>query len=134
MSVNEQDPSGYTPLQAAASWDRVEMVEYLISKGADVNLVDSEGDTALHYCENAKIAEVLVEHGADPLLRNKYGLLPIEKAYLDGHEAVVEFLKPLSPEINFEVLQQDVGNVDNQMIEDLLAECYSSDEAEDCLR
>src|SRR6202011_113135 len=38
-----------TPLDGAAFWGWNKVVEYLLSKGADINLKDSRGFTALDY-------------------------------------------------------------------------------------
>lgn len=41
------------------------MIEYLLGKGADVNIQDPEGDSPLFVCETVDIAKMLVEAGAD---------------------------------------------------------------------
>lgn len=47
--INSQDNNnGYTPLYHACRRGRVEVVNYLIEKGADVNLGDKTGKTPLH--------------------------------------------------------------------------------------
>jgi uncharacterized protein len=43
--VNARDAEGNTPLHDAASRGDVEMIQYLVSKGADVTLVNREGQT-----------------------------------------------------------------------------------------
>lgn len=56
-SVNERS-NGLTPLMLAARYNNVELVNFLIEKGADVKLKDEKGFTALKYAEasNAKDA------------------------------------------------------------------------------
>ena len=44
-NVNARDHEGNTPLHNAAARGDVEMIEYLVSKGADVTLVNREGQT-----------------------------------------------------------------------------------------
>ena len=44
-NVNARDHEGNTPLHNAAARGDVEMIEYLSSKGADVTLVNREGQT-----------------------------------------------------------------------------------------
>ncbi|PIO70850.1 ankyrin repeat protein [Teladorsagia circumcincta] len=54
--------------------DRV--VQFLISKGVDVNAVDPEGNTPLHfaaYCHRQVAAELLISKGADRMVRNSDG-------------------------------------------------------------
>jgi len=73
VSPNSKDSTGYTPLAAATSYNHIELVEFLISQGADVNIRDNEGDTPLYVAENIHIAQKLLDHGADPFVRNSEG-------------------------------------------------------------
>jgi len=41
--------SGLTPLMLAASYNDIDMMEYLINLGADVNIVDKKGMSAIDY-------------------------------------------------------------------------------------
>jgi ankyrin repeat protein len=45
MNVNERDAQGYTPLHFAAARGDNEMIEYLVSKGADVKAIAANGRT-----------------------------------------------------------------------------------------
>jgi len=45
--VNEKDTEGTTALMAAVSEGRIDIVKVLIEKGADVNIKDHSGFTAL---------------------------------------------------------------------------------------
>lgn len=63
-----------TPLHLACEYNSPEIVEFLISKGADVQGADSAGNTALHYaarCDNVDIVKKLVEKSSkDPVYEN----------------------------------------------------------------
>ena len=58
-----------TFLHWASAGGQKEIVELLISKGADVNATDGDGDTALHLAGSTtasiEIAELLISKGAD---------------------------------------------------------------------
>lgn len=59
---------GKACIQVASHQGYVELVTYLISKGANVNVVDKEGDSALHYAafgNQPETMRVLLEHGAE---------------------------------------------------------------------
>ncbi|XP_062550828.1 uncharacterized protein LOC134215716 [Armigeres subalbatus] len=58
-------------------------VQLLLDHGAKVNGTDNDGNTALHYaCSNNdwELAEMLVENGADLLIKNNEGKIPLENA------------------------------------------------------
>jgi len=60
-SVNEKS-NGMTPLMLAARYNRVDIVNLLVEKGADVKVKDEKGITALKYAEasNAKEAAAAI--------------------------------------------------------------------------
>lgn len=67
---NGADPNGQTPtspvLHAAVYGRNVDILRELISKGVKLDIVDSQGQTALHVaCGNASMAQALLEAGAD---------------------------------------------------------------------
>ncbi|MDI1317091.1 ankyrin repeat domain-containing protein [Flavobacterium sp.] len=51
--VNEKS-NGLTPLMFAARYNKVEIIKYLVEKGADKQLKDEKGNTALNYAEFSK--------------------------------------------------------------------------------
>ncbi|KAL0064852.1 hypothetical protein AAF712_008249 [Marasmius tenuissimus] len=94
MSPNAPDPFTYTPMHAAASYGRLHVLEYLVSKGGNVNVTDSDGDTPLFTVENVETARFLVDHGAIIDMTNEEGISPIAhlaedfpnvSAYLESH-------------------------------------------------
>lgn len=71
--------------------ERMRVVEYLAAHGADVNLSNHDGETALHHAAkyNARFVALLLRLGADPTIRNIAGKLPIDLGReLDQDEAV----------------------------------------------
>ncbi|KAJ2615063.1 hypothetical protein H4S08_001420 [Coemansia sp. RSA 1365] len=91
-AVNAKDENGYTPLHAAASWKHIEILQYLIRNGGDVNIVDSDGDTPLHICEDRECAALLLAQGADPETRNYEGLTPVHTTLENEATEVTELL------------------------------------------
>ncbi|KAI9440043.1 ankyrin [Lactarius indigo] len=77
-SPNVPDSFTYTPMHAAASYGHLDVLTYLISRGGDVNVTDEDGETPLYTVENIETARLLVNHGADPGLRNHEGLTPAD--------------------------------------------------------
>lgn len=75
LPVSAADENGYTLLQAAASYGQIPVVEWILSQNmVDVNAVDNEGDSAIHYAGSLDALKMLIEVGkASPVLQNKEG-------------------------------------------------------------
>ena len=59
------------------------ITEYLLNKGIDINETHSTGSTALHgaaYYGQALVIQLLIEHGINTNIRNKYGSTAADEA------------------------------------------------------
>ena len=94
--INKKGPAGSTPLMYAALYGDIESARQLLKMGADPNLQNEAGATALMWAtDNLEMVSLLVEHGADvnakssdsrtPLLiaSGRYGAAPVVKFLLD---------------------------------------------------
>jgi len=95
MSPNAPDSNTYTPMHAAASYGHLDLLEYLVSKGGDVNITDNDNDTPIYTVETIEIARWLVDHGAVIDRRNYEGLSPAECLEEDFPE-ISSYLRSLS--------------------------------------
>ena len=81
-----------TPLHTAAGFNSVDVLEYLISQGANVNAQGSCGCTPLHtasfYNPNVEILRYLVSQGADINATNKFNQTPLYQAAIALHDSV----------------------------------------------
>ncbi|KAJ3983950.1 ankyrin [Lentinula detonsa] len=77
LSPNAPDENSYTPMHAAASYGHIDVLEYLISRGGDLNITDSDGDTPIYTVENIETAQYLVDKGATIDRVNEEGISPI---------------------------------------------------------
>ncbi|MBF0176911.1 MAG: ankyrin repeat domain-containing protein [Magnetococcales bacterium] len=69
--AHQQDFLGHTALIHAAEAGRVDLVEELIQRGAEINLRDQWGRTALSaalHNDHREIVTLLLKHGADVAL------------------------------------------------------------------
>ena len=84
MDVNaKHDAFGITPLEIAAIAGHKEIVELLISEGADVNAKDKKGRTPLHWAAThgrKEIVELLIAKGADVNAKTEGGITPLDWA------------------------------------------------------
>ena len=74
--------------------DHVKAVTFLIEHGANVDLQDNNGDTALHYAvtfDFPEIVKMLLSLGASDMCNNK-GLTPLHQASISASIGVVEYL------------------------------------------
>uniref|UniRef100_A0A8C1EAV8 Protein phosphatase 1 regulatory subunit n=2 Tax=Cyprinus carpio TaxID=7962 RepID=A0A8C1EAV8_CYPCA len=91
--VNCANTDGITALHQACIDGSMEMVEFLLSRGANVNQVDSEGWTPLHVaasCGNLEITEFLLRHGASLCLVNCDGDVPVDIAEDEATETLLQ--------------------------------------------
>lgn len=85
--------SGRPPLHIAADYGHTEVVDYLISKGADVNAVDKHGFTPLLcacYEGHRDCAELLLNKGADKSRTGPDGLCALQVAETDALKALLK--------------------------------------------
>ncbi|ETV92556.1 hypothetical protein H310_13220 [Aphanomyces invadans] len=106
--IDRQDDSGWTALMSATSAGHVDVVSHLLSKGANANLANENGQIPLHYHKGRQeIAELIVDatrninhadrSGATPLTkalggRPSPGNTPLHIALLEGHDGIAALL------------------------------------------
>ena len=78
--LEKRDRDGRTLLINAAIYNRLDVVKYLVQKGADINTCDSIGNTPLHAAvlgNNTKIVQYLLKNGAEVDAKNNFGNTPL---------------------------------------------------------
>ena len=84
------------PALFAYVWrDNKERVEKLLAHGADINMQDGDGDTALHGAAetgNVEIMRMLLDKGANPNAKNKQGGTPLMWAAVFGNDDAAKLL------------------------------------------
>jgi ankyrin repeat protein len=87
--------SGQTLLHISSSRGHVEVVKFLLNKGANPNLIDDNGQTPLHlsaFKGNLEAVKYLLSKGADANLMDKDGLTALHAAFKYEKIAIVEYL------------------------------------------
>lgn len=85
VDINARNALGKTPTHIAAGKWHTGLLEELLKYHPDLNVQDAEGNTPLHEAAMAgnvsfKTIKMLLVHGADPSIRNKAGLTPLQIA------------------------------------------------------
>lgn len=87
---------GHTPLMKAAKKGSLEIVEYLLDKGAEINRVSANSDcTALSLaCSKGwvKIIECLLERGANRHIKLKDGITALLEAVKSGNSEAADLV------------------------------------------
>lgn len=91
--VDPRDNSGRTPLMNAAFWGHLRQTELLLESGASVTVLDEYGRSALYYAKDLPTARLLVQKGADPKLRDRFGFSPIDSARENRLGDLIAFLE-----------------------------------------
>ena len=99
-NVNVKTYQSMTPLHGAVKSYQVgnqqeEIIEKLISRGAEIDSKTDEGLTALHfYIEGDKIgfAQILLQNGASMKIKTRIGKSPLEFAMELNHNIFMKLL------------------------------------------
>ena len=110
LELDTIDYEGYAyygeyPLSFAACFERKDMYDYLLEKGADVNAQDTFGNTALHLLvihQKADMISYVLKHSTAPnrSLKNEAGLTPLTLATQLGYNELFEKLLELESRVS----------------------------------
>jgi hypothetical protein len=92
--INHPGEQGHTPLINAVLFDDLHTVKFLLSHGANSDLVDDKGGSALFFAAaqgNMEIVKSLVESGADVNVGKEFK--PLKGALGNSHYLVSAYLK-----------------------------------------
>ena len=92
---------------AAASYGHLDVIEYLISQGGNIDVEDFDGDTPLFVVETPEVAKFLIEKGADASHRNHEGTTPAINAASEGWREVAEEIAKVTGETVTEEEEED---------------------------
>lgn len=102
--VDFYSKDGQSALLKAVKARKVDSVEFLISKGADVNLQDSNGDTSLHLLASSsnstELIEILLKNKARGDLKNNAGETALMKAISAKNTKAIKLLSSLVSQVN----------------------------------
>jgi len=139
LNVNARDNFDNTPLiDAVMMLSNEEELEYeddnlmltsiriLLDNGADVNIQNYDGSTALHYAVDLgwmPLVKLLVERGANLNIQDEDGLAPLHCAVIQGYKEIAEYLLSKGADKNLKTCEGDTcyqiakENEDQEMME-----------------
>jgi hypothetical protein len=97
-TVDIPDENGYTPLMAASSYGKLDLVSELLKRGANPNLQDNDGNTSLHHCDYASVLRVLLAAEGDVSVKNADGETALEVKKQEFEDEVEEEETPTQKE------------------------------------
>ncbi|XP_048248341.1 serine/threonine-protein phosphatase 6 regulatory ankyrin repeat subunit B-like isoform X2 [Haliotis rufescens] len=93
-NINTRGNNGHTPVMMAAAQGHQRVFDLLVSKQADLTLVDNSGESVLHHaCVGGNKA--IVQHLVSPSninTRGNNGRTPVMMAAVHGHQSVFDLL------------------------------------------
>lgn len=95
--INTYSTDGFTALGLACFFGNYNVITFLVSKNADLNLASNNSFKVapLHSAcaiSNFEIAKLLIQNGADVNARQQQGVTPLHSAAHNGQKELVQFL------------------------------------------
>lgn len=103
--VNSYSGDGFPPLSLAAFFGHIEVVEFLLARGAEINAAAKNPMKVmpLHGAvagRHTAIAEMLLARGADANARQQMGFTPLHEAANSGQEVLAKLLLAHGADVN----------------------------------
>lgn len=101
--VQKPDKKGMTPLHYCGICNNVPLAQIILDFGGVLDCVDNFGNTPLSRSGfeskdgNYEMVTFLVQKGANPMVKNYYGVSPLDFATTIGDESLIQILTSTTP-------------------------------------
>jgi ankyrin repeat protein len=106
------------PIFAAIDNSNVNVLEYLVSKGANVNATGSDGKTPLmaaaEFCSNPEVISALLNYGANAKIKDINNKMAVQYALDNKHLRNTQAVRRLATESNYGI---PAGNAPRQDVQ-----------------
>jgi hypothetical protein len=109
LDPNAKNNDRRTLLHIAVSKGRVDVISFLLERGADPNAKNIFGWTPLHiaaFFGHVDVVRVLLEYGADPRIADNEGHIPLDYANDSAIRSLLESALRIMQIPNYEVLEK----------------------------
>ncbi|XP_051170463.1 ankyrin-3-like [Leptopilina boulardi] len=99
----KHDENELTPLNVAILQNHLELAKILVQNGADVNIVNNDGETPLHKASkrgNIQLVEILLQNGANINAKDNRDITPLYVAILYDHSELAKILVQNGADVN----------------------------------
>ena len=97
MPINSREKDGYVDLYWEVFSNHTDVVDELLTNGADMNVRNSYGWTVLNaaaHTSNTDMMKVVLQHDPEPSFRNNRGETALDVAHMfNGEEEIQQFLE-----------------------------------------
>ena len=114
--------SEFTCMHQACIDDNVEMVRFLLDRGAEINILDCDEQTPLAEAfkhNDIELLTVLLERGADPdisLIYTPYRWTPLMLAVAEGDTETIELLLQHGAKVDITMIREGANDADGILI------------------
>ena len=98
-------PTHWTPLHRAAAFNSQPVAELLLQHGADPNATGQLGEVPLHMAGGPEIARMLIRHGASAHQSDQHGNSPMDWAVRERNQELILVLARAIPALGSPVYQ-----------------------------
>lgn len=100
IEVNEKDENGWSMLSVSVFHHSYNCIDFLLSKGADINSKNKNGTTILMYAKtkvlengNFEFLDFLISKGADPFIKDNFGKTILDYVVEIGDFQMINYFK-----------------------------------------